>query len=139
MAVLSLVGIVIAILIFANVHIGDLTYGQATLLVSICPVTAIVALLFATIHYKVEDKHLRLYVGFIDILRGRVEINKILNIVIDGKFMYISYLCGEGVDPIIAAIVINRKRFNEMRDLLMSKNSNIVFYEEKNETDNSQQ
>lgn len=136
MSILSVAGIVVAILIFANVHIGELTYGQATLLISVCPITAIVATLFATLHYKVDENCLRLYVGPFDILRGKVQIEKILNIVIDGHNMYISYL-SEGMDPIIAAIVINRKRFGEMKDLLMSKNGNIVFYEENNEIDNS--
>ena len=52
--------------------------------------------------------------------------------------MYISYLAEQGVDPIIAAIVISPKRYNEMKDLLMSKNPNIVFYDSKNDSTDSQ-
>lgn len=137
MAVVSFVGMIIGILVLANVPI-ELSKGQATLLVSFCPLCTVIALLFATLHYKVTSTHLRLYIGFIDILGGRVSIDKILNIVFDNGLMYISYL-HKGTDPIIAAIVINPKRFNEMKDLLMARNPQIVFYEERNESDNSQQ
>lgn len=137
MATVSFIGLIIGILAFANVPI-EITTIQATLLVSICPLCIIVSLLLATIHYKVTATHLRLYVGFIDILNGKIRIDKILNIVIENNCMYISYLY-QGIDPIIAAIVINPKRHNEMKELLMAKNPNIVFYEEKNEPNNRQQ
>lgn len=137
MAIVSLGGLIIGILVFARVPI-ELSTGQATLLVSICPLCVIIALLFATLHYKVTATHLRLYVGFIDVLGGRIRLDKILNIVIDKGTMYISYLY-QGMDPIIATIVINPKRFNTMKELLMSKNPNIQFYEYKDEPDNSQQ
>ena len=137
MAAVSIIGLTVGILRLANVPI-ELSTGQATLLVSFCPLCAVIALLFATIHYKVSETHLRLYVGFIDIFGGKVQINKILNIVTDNDMMYISYL-SEGVDPIIAAIAISPKRFVNMKDLLMSKNPNIQFYDKKDETDNSQQ
>ena len=137
MAVLSLVGIIIGILVFAKVPI-ELSNGQATILVSFCPVCLIVSLLFATLHYTVTPTHLRLYVGFIDVLGGKVSIDKILNIVMQDGNMYISYL-HEGMDPIIAAIVINPKRYKDMKNLLMARNPNIRFFEDKNETDNSQQ
>ncbi len=137
MAAVSFVGMVIGILVFAKVPI-ELTTGQATLLVSVCPLCVVITLLFATVHYKVDATHLRLYIGFIDIFGGRVAISKILNVVIDSNSMYISYL-HEGIDPIIAAVVISPKRYIEMKDLLMTKNPNIVFYEDKNGSDNSQQ
>lgn len=137
MAAISFAGLIVGILVFAKVPI-ELTTGQATLLVSFCPLCIVIALLFATLHYTVTPTHLRLYLGFIDILGGRIRIDKILNIVIDKNIMYISYLY-EGMDPIIAAIVINPKRYIEMKDLLMSKNPNIQFYENKDEPDNSQQ
>jgi len=137
MAAISLAGLVIGILVFAKVPI-ELTTGQATALVSICPLCLIVALPFATLHYKVDSTHLRLYIGFIDILSGHVRIDKILNIVIDDGHMYISYLY-KGMDPIIAAIMISPKRYNDMKELLISKNPNIQFFENKNEPDNSQQ
>lgn len=137
MAAISLIGLVIGVLVLTGVPI-ELTKGQATLLVSICPLCVIIALLFATLHYKVDSTHLRLYIGFIDILGGRVRIDKILNIVIDGKYFYISYLY-QGMDPIIAAIVISPKRYDELKELLLSKNPNIVFYRDKNEPDNSKQ
>ena len=137
MATVSFVGLIIGILVFASVPI-EISIPQATLLVSICPLCIIVSLLFSTIHYKVTATHLRLYIGFIDILNGRIRIDKILNIVIENNCMYISYLY-QGVDPIIAAIIINPKRHNELKELLMAKNPNIVFYEDKNESDNSKQ
>lgn len=137
MAAVSLVGLVIGVLVFAKVPI-EVTTGQATLLVSICPPCVIITLLFATVHYKIEATHLRLYVGFIDVFGGKVRLDKILNIVFDSGRMFISYL-HEGTDPIIAAIVINPKRYIEMKDLLLAKNPNIQFYENKNESDNSKQ
>ena len=46
----------------------------------------------------------------------------------------------KGPDPVIAAIMIHPKRFDEMKTLLMSSNPNIVFYEAKdNETTDSEQ
>ncbi len=132
-AVILLGGTIVGILFFCKVPI-DLTINQATLLVSVCPLCAIVDLLFATLHYKVDSKCLRLYVGFIDIFGGKVGIDKILNIVFDNGKMYISYLSGKGMDPIISAIVINPKRYIEMKDLLISKNPKIVFYDAQNDT-----
>lgn len=138
MAVASLVGAIISILVVAGVQI-ELSQNRAILILSICPLSSIIALLFATLHYKVEKNFLRLNLGFIDILGGRIRIDKILNIVIDGKTMYISYLYKDGADPVIAAIVINPKRYYEMKDLLIARNPNIVFYEEKDETADSEQ
>lgn len=137
MAVISFIGLIIGILVFAGIRI-ELSLGQATLLVSICPVCTIIALLFATLHYKVDSTNLRLYIGFIDLFGGKIRLEKILNIIIDNKIMYISYLY-KGMDPIIAALVISPKRYNEMKDLLMARNPNIVFYENENDSSNSQQ
>ena len=138
MAIISLIGTVVGILVVAGVQI-ELSQNRAILLLSICPLCSIIALLFATLHYKVEKNFLRLNLGFIDVLGGRIRIDKILNIVIDDKMMYISYLHKDGADPIIAAIVINPKRYHEMKDLLISRNPNIVFYEEKDEFANREQ
>lgn len=138
MAVLSLIGTIIGILVIAGVQI-EMPQHRAITLLSICPLCAIIALLFATLHYKVEKHFLRLNLGFIDILGGRIRIDKILNIVIESKTMYISYLHKDGQDPVIAAIVISPKRFAEMKDLLISLNPNIVFYEEKDEPADSEQ
>lgn len=136
MAVVSLAGLIIGILALAKVPI-ELSMGQATLLVSVCPMCVVITLVLATVHYTVTATHLRLYIGFVDILGGKIRLDKILNIVLDGDRMLISYL-HEGTDPIIAAIVINPKRYVEMKDLLIARNPNIVFYENKNESDNSQ-
>ena len=139
MAALSLAGLVLGILVFAGVHI-EVTTGQATLLISVCSLTLIVSILFNTIHYKVDATHLRLNIAFIDMLSGRIRVDKILNIVIDDGKLYISYLW-QGQDPVIALIAINPKRYNEFKELVMSRNKNIVFYENKNNgtTDSEQQ
>lgn len=137
MSAFSLVGLIVGILVFANVPI-ELTKGQATLLVSVCPLCMIITLVFASVHYAVTPTHLRLYVGFIDVFGGKVRLDKILNIVYSEGRMLISYL-HEGTDPIISAIAINPKRYDKMKELLMSRNPRIVFFEDKNETDNSQQ
>ncbi len=137
MATISFIGLIVGILVLAGVRI-ELSLGQATLLVSICPICTIIALLFATLHYKVDSTNLRLYIGFIDLFGGKVRIDKILNIVIDKNIMYISYLY-KGMDPIIAAIAISPKRYNEMKDLLIARNPNIVFYENENDFGNCKQ
>ena len=138
MAAISLAGLAVGIAVFAGAQI-EITTGQATLLISVCSLTLIVALLFNTIHYKVDATHLRLNIAFIDMLSGRIRIDKILNIVIDDGKLYISYLW-QGQDPVIALIAISPKKYDEFRDLLMSRNKNIVFYENKNDgTSDSEQ
>ena len=137
MACLSLVGLALGIAVLAGARI-EVSSGQATLLISVCSLTLLIATLFATIHYKVDDKFIHINIAFIDMAGNRIRIDNILNIVIDNDKMYISYLW-KGPDPVIALLAINPKRFNAMKDLLMSKNKNIVFYENKNETSDSQQ
>lgn len=138
MAAVTLAGTIVGILVVAGVPI-ELSQNRAILLLSICPLCTVIALLFATLHYKIDKNFLRLNLGFIDILGGRVRIDKILNIVIEDGHMFISYLYKDGVDPVIAAIVINPKRYYEMKDLLLSANPNIVFYEANNESPDSKQ
>lgn len=140
MAALSLLGLVVGIIVFAGAVRWEITTGQATLLISVCSLTLIVSILFATIHYKVDATHVRLNIAFIDMLSGRIRIDKILNIVIDDGKMYISYLW-KGPDPVIALIAIRPQRYNDFKDLLMSRNKNIVFCEKKDDgtTDSEQQ
>ncbi|MCM1195194.1 MAG: hypothetical protein NC332_04590 [Firmicutes bacterium] len=132
MAAISFAGAVVGILAFAGVRL-ELTTNQSALLVSVCPITMIAALWLATLHYKVDATRLRLYIGFIDVFGGKVNINRILNIVIKEGKMFISYLY-EGNDPIIAAIVINPKYYEDMKNALRAKNPDIVFFEDDNET-----
>lgn len=139
MAIISACGCAVAVMVFAGVRL-EITTGQATLLISVCPIAAIIALLLATIHYKVTDTHLKLNIGFLDILGGRIRIDKILNIVIKDKKMYISFLW-QGADPVIAQIAISPNKYEAMKDLLMAKNKQIVFFDEDNNevTDSKQQ
>ena len=136
-AAISLAGLALGFAVLVGAHI-ELTTGQATLLISVCSFSFVVAILFATIHYKVDDNFVHLNIAFIDMTGNRMRIDKILNIVIDEDKMYVSYLW-KGPDPVIARIAISPKRFVAMKDLLMSKNKNIVFSENKNETTDSQQ
>ena len=136
-AVISIVGIVVGIMPLAGAH-WEITTGQASQLISVCSLALIVSTLLATIHYKVDKTHVRINIGFIDMLSGRIRIDNILNIVIDNGKMYISYLW-KGPDPVIAQIAIRPKRFDEFKELLMSKNKNIVFYENKDESTDSEQ
>lgn len=136
-ATLSIVGLALGIATLAGARV-EITSGQATLLISVCSLTLVVSTLFATIYYKVDDKFIHINIGFIDMSGNRIRIDRILNIVIDHDEMYISYLW-KGPDPVIARLAISKKRFGEMRDLLMSKNKNIVFSEYKDETSDSEQ
>ena len=137
MAAISLAGLALGIAVVAGAQV-EITTGQATLLISVCSLTLVVSILFATIHYKVDDKFVHLNVAFIDMLGNRIRIENILNIVVDQDKMYISYLW-KGADPVIALVAISPKRFDAMKDLLMSKNKNIVFSEYKDETTDSEQ
>ena len=130
-AVVSTVGLVFGIVVLAGAHI-EVTSGQATLLISVCSLTLIIDILFLTIHYKVDATHLRLNIAFVDMLSGRIKLENILNIVIQDGVFYISYLW-KGPDPVIAAVMISPKRYKEMKELLMSQNLNIVFYEKKDD------
>ena len=137
-AVISLAGIVVGILPLAGAAHWEITTGQAWLLISVCSLTLLVSILLATIHYKIDKTHLRINIGFVDMLSGRIRIDNILNIVIDDGKLYISYLW-KGPDPVIALIAIKPKHYDEFKTILMSKNSRIVFYENKNETTDSEQ
>ena len=136
-ALISLVGIVLGIMPLAGAHL-EITTGQSALLISVCSFTLIVSVLLATIHYKVDNTHVRINIGFIDMLSGRIRIDNILNIVIDNGKMYISYLW-KGPDPVIAQVAIKPKYYDQFKELLMSKNKRIVFYENKNGTTDSEQ
>ena len=137
MAVISLAGLILGILVLAGVHI-EVSRVQATLLISVCSFTLLISILFATIHYKVDDSFVHLNIAFVDMLGNRIRIENILNIVFDHDKMYISYLW-KGPDPIISLVAINKKKFVAMKDLLMAKNPNIVFNERKDETTDSEQ
>lgn len=137
MFVISLAGLIVGILVFAGVPL-QVTFPQATILVSVCSLTLVVTALFLTIHYKVDDEHVRLNIAFVDMLSGRIRVDKILNVVLDKGKLYISYLW-RGADPVIALISISPKRYEKFKDLLIKRNPNIVFYESKDETTDSEQ
>ena len=137
MAIISLAGLIVGVLALCHVPI-EITTVQAALLTSVCSFTLLVSILFATIHYKVDNNFVHLNIGFIDMLGNRIRIDNILNIVLEQDRMYISYLW-KGPDPVIAVIAIRKKRYDDMKELLMSKNKNIVLTERKNETTYSEQ
>ena len=127
MAAVSVVGLVCGALVMFGVNVAGIFVGQARVLVGFCPVSALLSVLFATIHYKVTNTHLQLKIAFWDMLGGRIEIGKILNIVIkDGK-MYVSYLW-KGPDPVIARIAISPKKYEQMKAILTVQNPNIQFW-----------
>lgn len=127
MAAVSVVGLVCGALVMFGVNVAGIFVGQARVLVGFCPVSALLSILFATIHYKVTNTHLQLKIAFWDMLGGRIEIGKILNIVIkDGK-MYVSYLW-KGPDPVIARIAISPKKYEQMKAILTAQNPNIEFW-----------
>lgn len=132
MAAISAIGLVCGALVMFGVNVAGIFIGQARVLVGFCPVSALLSILFATIHYKVTDTHMQLKIAFWDMLGGRIEIGKILNIVIkDGK-MYVSYLW-KGPDPVIARIAISPKKYEQMKAILMAQNPNIEFWNDDEE------
>lgn len=129
MAALSLVGTVVGTLVLCGVRVFSVTTAQANLLMYFCPVCTVVAAVFASIHYKVTDTHLQLKIAFWDMLGGRIEIGRILNIVKKDGNLYISYLW-KGPDPVIARVAISPKKYDAFKALLTSKNAYIEFFDE---------
>ena len=139
---MSIVVAVLSIVILCGVVVPlNISPAQAALLLFASSLVAVVALLLCTIYYHVTETHLRLKIAFLDILGGRIRLENILNIVYKSEEentapkMYISYL-SQGSDPIIAQIAIRPKHFEKMKNALMSKNANIVFFDENKELDN---
>lgn len=131
---LSVISVIFAILVKCDVRIVDITPGQASILIAVCPFTAIISILLSTICYKVDDKCIKICFCFVDVLGGRLQIDKILNVVITNGNLYISYLW-KGPDPIIAQISISRKKYDSFVKLLQSLNKNIIYYNENENTD----
>lgn len=136
MFAISVAVIILSIIILCGVVLPvEISPAQASLLLFSSSLVAVVAILLCTIHYHVTDTHLRLKIAFLDILSGKIRIENILNIVykVDGekntRKMYISYLWKSG-DPVIAQIAIKPKYFDKMKNALLAKNSNIVFWDE---------
>ena len=115
MAAVSVVGLVCGALVMFGVNVAGIFVGQARVLVGFCPVSALLSILFATIHYKVTNTHLQLKIAFWDMLGGK-----------DGK-MYVSYLW-KGPDPVIARIAISPKKYQQMKTILTAQNPNIEFW-----------
>lgn len=136
---ISLAMIVLSILTLFDVYTFlNMTYAEAKVqIVTGCFSITIVAALLS-LHYHVDEKHLRIKLFFFDILGGRIRIENVLNVVYSNGMMYISYIW-KGKDPVIAAILIAPTNFDKMKNALLEKNKNIVFYEDKNETGNSEQ
>lgn len=137
--VISIAMLVLSILTLCDVYTFlNMTYAEAKVqIVTAClSVTILAALL--SLHYHVDEKHLRIKLLFFDILGGRIRFENILNIVYSNEMMYISYIW-KGKDPVIAAILIAPSKFDKMKSALLEKNKNIVFFEDKNETGNSKQ
>ena len=134
---LSAVMLVLSIITLFDVYTFlNLTHAQAKVQIatSCLSITVLTALL--TMHYQVDDEHLRIKLLFFDLLGGRIRLENILNIVYSNGMMYISYIW-KGQDPVIAAILIAPSKFDKMKDTLTQSNPNIQFYEDKNETGNS--
>ena len=123
----------------------EISHGQAALLLFAFSLVTVVSLLFNTIFYKVTETHLRLKIAFLDILGGRIRLENILNVVykVDNtkskptKKMYISYIW-KGPDPVIAQIAISPKKFEKLKNELMLKNPNIVFWDEEKQENNDE-
>lgn len=127
---LSVVSTVFAVLaLFKVPNIFELSPANGIVLLSSMPIIAVFSACVATVHYKLDNTHLRLNIAFWDILGGKIRIENILNIVYTGGKMYISYLW-KGYDPTISLIAINPKHFDKLKDALMAKNPRIVFYDD---------
>ncbi len=134
MFAISLIVTVFAALIVFGVKIPvDISPAQASVTLFSSTIVMVFSVLLATIHYHIDEKHLRLKLAFFDILGGRIALENILNVVIKDEKMYVSYIW-KGEDPVIAQIAIAPKQFERFKDELMRKNRRIVFFDEDNKT-----
>ena len=131
---MSFAGLVIGILLVANVPIGTLTRGQGGVLVGFCPFATMFSLMMATIHYKVTDTHLQLKMAFWDILGGRIRIENIVSLVKKDSNLYVSFIW-KGPDPVIARIAVRQQDYDRVKALLTDKNPAIFYYDEDKQTD----
>lgn len=136
MIVICAISTVIGVLCLFEVLKLELSRPQIIIIISFSPILCLMATLLATIHYKVDNRCLRLKIGFVDIMGGRILISNIVNIVLRDKKMYISYICDQ-LDPIIAQISIKESQHKKLTDYLLSKNKNIVLFEDNDEVTNS--
>lgn len=131
---MSFAGLIIGILLVANVPIGTLTRGQGGVLVGFCPFATMFSLMMATIHYKVTDTHLQLKMAFWDILGGRIRIENIVSLVKKDNNLYVSFIW-KGPDPVIARIAVRQQDYDRVKALLTDKNPAIFYYDEDKQTD----
>lgn len=131
---MSFTGLIIGILLVANVPIGTLTRGQGGVLVGFCPFATMFSLMMATIHYKVTDTHLQLKMAFWDILGGRIRIENIVSLVKKDNNLYVSFIW-KGPDPVIARIAVRQQDYDRVKALLTDKNPAIFYYDEDKQTD----
>ncbi len=131
---MSFAGLIIGILLVANVPIGTLTRGQGGVLVGFCPFATMFSLMMATIHYKVTDTHLQLKMAFWDILGGRIRIENIVSLVKKDNNLYVSFIW-KGPDPVIARIAVRQQDYDRVKALLTDKNPTIFYYDEDKQTD----
>ena len=131
---MSFAGLVIGILLVANVPIGTLTRGQGGVLVGFCPFATMFSLMMATIHYKVTDTHLQLKMAFWDILGGRIRIENIVSLVKKDNNLYVSFIW-KGPDPVIARVAVRQQDYDRVKALLTDKNPTVFYYDEDKQTD----
>lgn len=131
---MSFAGLIIGILLVANVPIGTLTRGQGGVLVGFCPFATMFSLMMATIHYKVTDTNLQLKMAFWDILGGRIRIENIVSLVKKDNNLYVSFIW-KGPDPVIARIAVRQQDYDRVKALLTDKNPAIFYYDEDKQTD----
>ena len=131
---MSFAGLIIGILLVANVPISTLTRGQGGVLVGFCPFATMFSLMMATIHYKVTDTHLQLKMAFWDILGGRIRIENIVSLVKKDNNLYVSFIW-KGPDPVIARIAVRQQDYDRVKALLTDKNHAIFYYDEDKQTD----
>ncbi len=136
MFAISLVVTIFAALIVFGVTLPlDVSPAQASVTLFSSTIVAVFSVLLATIHYHIDEKHLRLKLAFFDILGGRISLQNILNVVIKEGKMYISYIW-QGEDPVIAQIAIAPKHFERFKDELIRKNPRIVFFDDDTSVEN---
>ncbi len=139
MAILSIAMLVFAVISLFEVYTFlNWSIGQAKIMIPTSIISCLIATALATMHYKVDKTHLRIKILGFDLLSGRIRIENILNIVYKEGKMYLSYLW-QGNDPVIANVMIAPKNFDKLKEFLLSKNKNIIFFEEEDEISNSQQ
>lgn len=128
MTVIAGFSLVVTILRMCGVTLYKLEVGSGIIICAMYALIGVLALLFATLSYKLTTDKLQLKLGFVDLNGGKIKTENIVNaVMMDGK-LYISYI-GTALDPIIVEIAVKSDKMKEFCDELKKLNDKVEVFE----------